>query len=157
MRQNSLTRSVLASVFVMLAVVAVLPGGSSAYRVTTLMARASMLDRAAGRTVRIEVVPRVINPAGTIRFRLQNRTKRIVKFGAPFEIEVYSGGEWTPAPFNPPGPWPAELGQLRPGKSGPWEKIEVPPEAISGRYRIVKAVKIKGHRCRVTAAFKVRA
>ena len=112
--------------------------------------------RPSGGGVQLQISPTVASPETQVRFRLQNRTDVIIKFGAFFEVQAYSSSGWLSAAFSPPGPWPAYSAQILGGQTGGWQEFAVPAGSPPGLYRVRKPIIVAGARRRsVSAPFEV--
>jgi hypothetical protein len=106
--------------------------------------------------VRLQVNPPIASPETQERFRLQNRTDMVIKFGAFFEVQAYSSAGWLPAVFTPVGLWPTYSALLLGHHTGGWQDFVVPADIPAGLYRVRKPITIAGTRQRsITAPFEV--
>lgn len=112
-------------------------------------------DVAKGPSIRLAIRPSEVKAAESIKFRVEDRSDADTSFGPKFKVQVQSEGGWMLASFSPRGPWPQKISKLRSGESSQWQGLEIPADAVAGRYRITKEVQIAGHRRFIEASFSV--
>lgn len=85
-------------------------------------------------------------PGEELRARVENLGTKEVRYAKSFEIERLVGSEWTPTGLGRQGPethiWPGSDGVLGAGAVSPCMKVAIPADAISGEYRIVRALEL---------------
>jgi hypothetical protein len=99
------------------------------------------VSRVSAPAVGLAVNRRKAKAGGAVQVRIENRGKQEVAYGYDYELARFENGFWlrleTKPVFDP-------RFFLVPGAKGPWQRIQIPRDAVPGRYRIRKWVERVG-------------
>jgi len=90
---------------------------------------------------RLGINKKTVRPGGALRVRIEDFGTKDLAYGLTYELARRDGGSWVKLP---PRPVFAPRLYVRAGMASECQSIDIPRDAIPGRYRIAKKVRPVG-------------